>query len=191
MSRLLSVFAPESPTLPLSNPSHIQSSSFAGIELNLLTPSGAGSYSSGRNISTTSTGNRNRGRIDRESAERMSAGSQPSIITKGSHECRKSDLGKALEPMLGDGISAAVLLCWGEKHHCHIIPVNIANSTDEVAVWREIHRAWYSYRGHWRRYLPFLGVRQVDIVKVCQITVQRAVYLLGILTDLSRCQSPA
>ncbi|PKX89302.1 uncharacterized protein P174DRAFT_435409 [Aspergillus novofumigatus IBT 16806] len=163
---LLSVFAPELPTLPLSNPSRIQSSPFAGIALNLPTPSGGDSYSSGRNNSTTSTGNRNRGRIDRERAERMSASSRPFVITKQSHEGRKSDLGKALEPMLGDGISASALLCWGEKHRCHITPVNIANSMDEVAVWREIQRAWYTYRGHWRRYLPFFGVSQVDIVKL-------------------------
>jgi hypothetical protein len=119
----------------------------------------------------------------------MKTSSQPSVIKRESHEGRKSDLGKALESMLGDGISASVLLCWGEKHRCHIIPVNIANSTDEVAVWREIHQAWYSHRGQWRRYLPFFGVRQVDIVEVCYVTEQRALYLLVMLTDISRCQS--
>lgn len=177
MSRVLSVFfAPEFPTLPVSNASYIQSSPYAGISPNLLTASGVDSHSSGRNTSTASTGNRNRGLTDLENVERIGASSQPSAPTKESHEDRKTGLGKALEPMLGDGISASVLLCWGEKHRCHIIPVNIADSTDEVAVWREIHRAWYTYRGHWRRYLPFFGVRQVELVKVCRVAVDRVVY---------------
>jgi hypothetical protein len=147
MNRLLSVFAPELPTLPLSNATYIQSSPFAENALNLLTASGVDGHSSGRNTSTASTGNRNRGRTNRENVERIGASSQPSVFTKESHEDRKSGLGKALESMLGDGISASVLLCWGEKHRCHIIPVNIADSTAEVAIWREIHRAWYTYRG--------------------------------------------
>lgn len=178
MNRLLSVFFAPEPSLPVFHESYIQSFSFAEIDPNPLAPSGAGSYSSGRKLLTASTGNRNRRRIHHESVKQTSAGSQPSIIPKGSHESRKSDLGKALEPMLGDDRSATILLCWGAKHHCHIFPVNIENPTDEVAVWQEIHWAWYCYRGHWRRYLPFFGVREVDIVKVCHVTIQRAVCLI-------------
>jgi hypothetical protein len=49
MNRLLSVFAPELPTLPLSNATYIQSSPFAENALNLLTASGVDRHSSGRN----------------------------------------------------------------------------------------------------------------------------------------------
>lgn len=173
MDRFLSVLSPEFPILPVSNPTYIQSFPFAENALNLRTTSAGKSHSSVRNISTTSTGNKDRRHIDSESAEQISWISQPFVNTEDSHQRRNSELGEALEPMLGDGKVASVLLCWGERHRCHIIPVNIANSADEAAAWGEIHEAWYTYRGHWRRYLPFFGVRQVDIVEVCHVTAPR------------------
>lgn len=108
----------------------------------------------------------------------MKWSSDPYAIQKESHERRKSELGKALEPILGDAQGAAsVTLCWGERHRCHIIPVNIADSGDEVAAWDKIQGEWYAYRGKWRRYLPFFGVRQVDIVEVWHATAQCHDYL--------------
>lgn len=134
MNRLLSVFAPEFPILPLSNATYIQNSPFAENALNRPTTSAGDSHSSVPNISTTPTGNRNRRRIDSQSAEGMGWSSDPFVIKKESHERRKSKLGKALEPMLGDGRAAAsVFLCWSEEHGCQIIPVNIASSDDEAA----------------------------------------------------------
>ncbi|PVH96265.1 hypothetical protein DM02DRAFT_535641, partial [Periconia macrospinosa] len=59
-----------------------------------------------------------------------------------------------------------VLLCWGERSHCQILPVKIAHSADDVTVWKEVRRAWFAHKGGWRRLLPFRGIREVNIVDV-------------------------
>jgi len=81
------------------------------------------------------------------------------------HTRPKEDMAKTLKPML-DKDASSILICWGEKERCHIVPVIIANSADEVTAWREISRAFYAFKGSWRRYIPAFGVKQVDVVEV-------------------------
>jgi hypothetical protein len=67
--------------------------------------------------------------------------------------------------------SAVVLLCWGKKTSCSIMPVPVAHPEDEVATWTESNNAWYARRGGWRKKLPGFGIRSVEIVEVCPNTV--------------------
>ena len=85
-----------------------------------------------------------------------------------SHESRKKELFKLLEPVLGsdNSDSSSVLLCWGKESRCHIVPVKIPDSADDVAIWQEIRRVWYTHRGGWRARLGLFSVRKVDIVNV-------------------------
>jgi hypothetical protein len=76
---------------------------------------------------------------------------------------------KDLKPLFPEDGSAVVLLCWGEKSGCSIMPVKVSNTEDEVSMWSEIHSAWYARRGYWRKHLPGFSVSQVDIVEVCYI----------------------
>ncbi|KAL4927730.1 uncharacterized protein BDV17DRAFT_265656, partial [Aspergillus undulatus] len=66
---------------------------------------------------------------------------------------RIEGLKKYLMPISPEDGSAVVLLCWGEKSCCSILPVSVSNPEDEVATWREINTAWYTCRGHWREKL--------------------------------------
>jgi hypothetical protein len=104
-----------------------------------------------------------------------SAGKLPKISQKGrrkivntpkaKHEKRKKEILEILEPVLNseDVHSSSILLCWGKRSYCQILPVKIAHSADDVAVWQEIRRAWYAHRGG---RLPFFGVTEVNIVEV-------------------------
>ena len=85
------------------------------------------------------------------------------------HGIRIEALKKALNPMLAENGSAMVLLCWGEKSNCTILPVTVSSSEDEVTTWREINRGWYTRKGYWRRHIPGFNVTGVDIVEVCYI----------------------
>ena len=88
------------------------------------------------------------------------------------HSNRKDELKTVLNPILADGVNHLVILCWGDKDCCHIVPVNIGNEADEVNAWESIREAWYERRGNWRKYIPFYGVRQVDVVEVCHGDLQ-------------------
>lgn len=88
-------------------------------------------------------------------------------IRRTRHNERIEELKKVLETMSAEDGSAVVLLCWGEETCCSILPVSVSNPEDEVATWREINKAWYTRRGHWRKHLPGFSVTQVDIVEVC------------------------
>ncbi|PMD52179.1 uncharacterized protein K444DRAFT_709177 [Hyaloscypha bicolor E] len=87
---------------------------------------------------------------------------------KASHERRKRELLEILEPVLGsdDSDSSSIFLCWGKDNRCHIVPVKIPNSADDVTVWQEIRRVWYAHRGGWRKRLNLFGVREVGIVEI-------------------------
>lgn len=65
-----------------------------------------------------------------------------------SHESRKKELLKLLEPVLGsdNSESSSIFLCWGKESRCHIVPVKIPDSADDVAIWQEIRRVWYAHR---------------------------------------------
>lgn len=41
-----------------------------------------------------------------------------------------------------------ILICWDEKGLCHIVPVIVAGSADEVTAWREISRTLYAFKGN-------------------------------------------
>jgi hypothetical protein len=69
--------------------------------------------------------------------------------------------------MFPDDGSAVVLLCWGEKSSCFILPVPVSSPEDEVSTWNEINRARYTRRGSWKKYLLGFSVTQVGIVEVC------------------------
>ncbi|PMD37950.1 hypothetical protein L207DRAFT_431552 [Hyaloscypha variabilis F] len=87
---------------------------------------------------------------------------------KASHERRKRELLEILEPVLGsdDSDSSSIFLCWGKDNRCHIAPVKIPNSADDVTIWQEIRRLWYAHRGDWRKRLNLFGVREVRIVEI-------------------------
>jgi hypothetical protein len=107
-----------------------------------------------------------------------SGGKPPNVSKKGSrkivntqkakHEKRKKEILEILEPILNgeDLHSYSILLCWGKRSHCQILPVKIAHSADDVDVWQEVRRTWYAHKGDWRRLLPFFGIREVNIVDV-------------------------
>jgi hypothetical protein len=61
---------------------------------------------------------------------------------KASHKRRKKELQEILEPVLGsdDSDSSSIFLCWGKDNRCHVVPVKIPNSADDVTVWQEIRR---------------------------------------------------
>jgi hypothetical protein len=86
--------------------------------------------------------------------------------------CKEGHL-EVLEPILrsdGSG-SFCILLCWGKDDGCHIIPLSIPSSSDDVATWQAIRQEWYARRGKWREYLPLFGIKRVEIVEVCQIAL--------------------
>ncbi len=99
-----------------------------------------------------------------------------------SHEKCKKELSDILEPIHG----SSLFLCWGNHRRCHVLPVTIPNSADDVAKWQAIRRAWYAQRGEWRQYLPLFGVKKVDIVKVCRIQSVDEIGCTMLLTDISR-----
>lgn len=104
---------------------------------------------------------------DENSRQTISDSLSPLDITNSrqtDHTNRKKDMANILEPMLDN--ASSILICWGEKERCHIVPVIIAGSADEVTAWREISRTFYAFKGNWRRYIPAFGVKQVDIVEV-------------------------
>ena len=84
------------------------------------------------------------------------------------HNTRKMEILETLAPLINSDQAdySFVLLCWGKPNHCHIIPVKVPNSTDNMTVWQEIRRGWYASRGGRRTYMPLLDVRQVRIVDV-------------------------
>ncbi|KAJ5100764.1 hypothetical protein N7456_006816 [Penicillium angulare] len=95
---------------------------------------------------------------------------KPKVAMKDSrevaHNARKKALANLLEPLLGDGAEAIVLLCWGKEHECSVVPVSISDSADETVIWREIKQAWRSRGGWWRRHICFPGVKCVDLIEV-------------------------
>lgn len=107
--------------------------------------------------------------ISRKEGEESSSGSTLSSldIRKENHKNRIKALAEELKPMFLEDGSAVVLLCWGEKYGCSILPVQVSNTEDEVCAWERIHRAWYARRGYWRKYLPGFNVTQVEVVEVC------------------------
>ncbi|OCK84688.1 hypothetical protein K432DRAFT_458980 [Lepidopterella palustris CBS 459.81] len=64
------------------------------------------------------------------------------------HERRKKELLEVLEPALGlDGSdTSTIFVCWGKENRCHIVPVQIPNFANDVAIWQAIRRAWYKHR---------------------------------------------
>jgi hypothetical protein len=84
------------------------------------------------------------------------------------HEKRTKELKEILEPVLGsdDPNSSSILLCWGKENRCHIVPVKIQDSADDIAIWHEIRRAWCAHRWGRRMRLALFRIQKVDIVKV-------------------------
>ncbi|KAL4949691.1 hypothetical protein BDW69DRAFT_197864 [Aspergillus filifer] len=95
-------------------------------------------------------------------------------IRSTKHERRIEELKKYLIPMSPEDGSAVVLLCWGEKSCCSILPVSVSNPEDEVATWREINTAWYTCRGHWRKMLLGFKVTRVAIAEITMLGLKEA-----------------
>lgn len=55
-------------------------------------------------------------------------------MRKISHMNRKSEIQDVLDPLLAGGTNHLVLLCWGDKDRCLIIPTDVRNEADEVNV---------------------------------------------------------
>jgi hypothetical protein len=120
-------------------------------------------------IQSTETGNQRAEAARRDSGVNAKEWEWDILDTrKASHERRKKELLEILESVLGsdDSDSSSIFLCWGKDNRCHIVPVKIPNSANDVTVWQEIRRAWYAHRGDWRKRLNLLGVREVGIVEV-------------------------
>jgi hypothetical protein len=62
------------------------------------------------------------------------------------HDARKTGLANHFKLMLGDGVDAFVLLCFGKEHDSSIILVSISDPVDETVIWREVTLAWCSRR---------------------------------------------
>mgnify|MGYP001658668113 CR=1 FL=1 len=121
------------------------------------------------NIFSTANEQNEQGEINGKEGEKSSCASKfPNYdIDEKRHNIRIEALRKELKPMFPDDGSAVVLLCWGEKSGCSILPVTVSSPEDEVSTWKEINRAWYTRRGYWRKYLLGFSVTQVGIVEVC------------------------
>jgi hypothetical protein len=86
------------------------------------------------------------------------------------HKKRKEALTEELKPLLADHVNASVLLCWGDRNSCSVLPVHVSNDADEEATWQELQQAWYTARGHWRKCLPGFNITRVEVVQVCPAT---------------------
>jgi hypothetical protein len=86
----------------------------------------------------------------------------------GNHERRKKELLEALEPALplDDSDAFTIFICWGKENCCHIVPVQIPNFANDVAIWQEIRRVWHKHRLDWRKRLKLFCVKEVRIVEV-------------------------
>ncbi|CBF81787.1 predicted protein [Aspergillus nidulans FGSC A4] len=69
-------------------------------------------------------------------------------VRKISHTNRKREIQEVLGPLFAGGTNNLVLLCWGDRDRCHIIPTDVRNEADEVNVWESIKTAWYSRRDY-------------------------------------------
>lgn len=134
-----------------------------------LTHTRESTSSQSRNGLSTVNKQNEQGETNRKEGEESSCSSNFSNydIREKRHNIRIEALKKQLKPMFPDDGSAVVLLCWGEKSGCSILPVPVSNPEDEVSTWEKINRAWYTRRGYWRKYLLGFSVIQVDIVEVC------------------------
>ena len=81
------------------------------------------------------------------------------------HEVRKRELLQILEPMVKSDAST-LLLCWGEKEHCHILPAKIRDSADSIGQLSDALHAWLQHQASWRSWLPWYGVHNVTIIEV-------------------------
>lgn len=85
------------------------------------------------------------------------------------HSNRREELMSQIAPILSESNadSSHIFLCWGRSSHCKIVAARIPDSADDVTIWQLIRQEWYKSRGKWRRYIPFLNVRQIEVVRVC------------------------
>jgi hypothetical protein len=124
------------------------------------------SFQNSNSLSTTNEQNEQSEINGQQGEENSGASNVPDFdIREKGHNIRIEALKKELMPMLPEDGSAVVLLCWGERSGCSILPVPVPE--DEVSAWKEINRAWYTRRGYWRKYLLGFSVAQVEIVEVC------------------------
>lgn len=168
--KVLSFPVVETPYLPITNAHNVQNSrTWENISLRSSdwTPQ---IYRRNRKSSNRKTNHEGEASPRESVKERRSSFESEFIVKDGretAHNAREAELTQQLEPILRDDMGPLVLLCWGEKHHCSIVPVRISDLTDEGTWWREIKQAWYSHRGYWRKYVPFFGVERIDVVEVC------------------------
>ncbi|KAF2020132.1 hypothetical protein BU24DRAFT_419704 [Aaosphaeria arxii CBS 175.79] len=110
---------------------------------------------------------RRRLRPSKQATERESAKASMEIDAGSKNKKRKEEIIDILKPISdGDDIhSYSILVCWGRQGHCQILPVKIAYTANDVAVWQELRRVWYAQRGFWRSLLPFLSAR-VEVVEI-------------------------
>ncbi|KAL4864155.1 hypothetical protein BDV12DRAFT_205888 [Aspergillus spectabilis] len=90
------------------------------------------------------------------------------------HKKRIEELKKYIMPISPEDGSAVVLLCWGEKSSCSILPVSISDPEDEVATWREINAAWYACKGHWMKKILGFIVTRVSIAEIILLGLKEA-----------------
>lgn len=171
IQKVLSFFVLELPSLPIANARDTRNSRIGeNIPLRYLSWTSQRDRPDRRTSFNRQNSHEGRDPHGKRVEERRPSFESEFIVKDGretAHNARKEALAQQLQPMLGDDADALVLLCWGEKYHCSIIPVRVSDPADEAATWRDIGQAWYSRRGCWRRYLPFFGVEHVDIVEVC------------------------
>jgi len=93
---------------------------------------------------------------------------QPETVRQSRHSKRKEELMLQIAPIVNESNaeSSHIFLCWGRSSRCQIAAVRIPNAADDVTIWQLIRQEWYASRGKWRRYIPFLDVRQIEVVRV-------------------------
>ena len=85
------------------------------------------------------------------------------------HANRKQELWSILNgAMLPNASQAGILLlCSGNKYRCDVNPVQINDTADSAAIWRNIRRAWEDNQRCWWRYTSKLRkIKSITIVKV-------------------------
>ena len=95
---------------------------------------------------------------------------RPEFVLQSRHSERKEELMARIAPIVSESNadSSHIFLCWRRSSQCEIAAVRFPNTADDVPIWQLIRQEWYANRGKWRRYIPFLNVLQIEVVRVCR-----------------------
>ena len=113
----------------------------------------------------------------KEERQNDAASSEETFIPRDAretaHNQRTQELLDMLDPINSRGDnSSTILIACGEANESYVFPVKIPHGADDTQRWELIRDTYYAHRGKWRRRLPFFGVKQIGIAKVCYHAVR-------------------